>query len=70
MPFLDLLAVQFHVTSGDANDSLEGGLSFLAGALREPLFLEEELKREKEVVLGEYDRNEAQPGFDFNQKSS
>ena len=51
-------------------DSLEGGLRFLAGALREPLFLEEELKREKEVVLGEYDRNEAQPGFTFNQKAT
>ena len=51
-------------------DSLEGGLNFLAGALREPLFLAEELKREKEVVLGEYDRNEAQPGFDFNQKAT
>ena len=51
-------------------DSLEGGLRFLAGALREPLFLEEELKREKEVVLGEYDRNEGQPGFSLNQKST
>ena len=51
-------------------DSVEGGLRFLAGALREPLFLEEELKREKEVVLGEYDRNEAQPGFTLNQKST
>lgn len=51
-------------------DSLEGGLRFLAGALREPLFLEEELAREKEVVLGEYDRNEAQPGFEFNQKAT
>jgi zinc protease len=51
-------------------DSLEGGLKFLAGALREPLFLPEELKREKEVVLGEYDRNEAQPGFSLNQKAT
>jgi zinc protease len=51
-------------------DSVEGGLRFLAGALREPLFLAEELKREKEVVLGEYDRNEAQPGFTFNQRST
>ena len=51
-------------------DSLEGGLRFLAGSLREPLFLEEELKREKVVVLGEYDRNEAQPGFTFLQKTT
>ena len=51
-------------------DSLEGGMKFLASALRGPLFLEDELKREKEVVLGEYDRNEAQPGFAFQQKAT
>ena len=51
-------------------DSVEGGLKFLAGALRSPLFLEEELTREKEVVLGEYDRNEAQPGFSLQQKAT
>ncbi len=51
-------------------DSLEGGLQFLASALRKPLFREDELKREKEVVLGEYDRNQAEPGFEFTQKST
>jgi len=51
-------------------DSLEGGLGFLANALRSPLFRADELAREKEVVIGEYDRNEAQPGFDFNQKAT
>ncbi len=51
-------------------DSLEGGMKFLASALRGPLFLDDELAREKEVVLGEYDRNEAQPGFDFQQKAT
>jgi zinc protease len=51
-------------------DSLDGGLRFLASALRNPLFREDELKREKEVVLGEYDRNEAEPGFEFIQKST
>ena len=51
-------------------DSLEGGLHFLASALRNPLFRADELKREKEVVLGEYDRNEAEPGFEFIQKST
>lgn len=51
-------------------DSLAGGLQFLASALRNPLFREDELKREKEVVLGEYDRNEAEPGFEFIQKSN
>lgn len=51
-------------------DSVAGGLRFLASALINPLFLEEELKREKEVVLGEYDRNEAQPGFNWQQKAT
>ena len=51
-------------------DSLEGGLRFLASALRNPLFREDELKREKVVVLGEYDRNEAEPGFALIQKST
>jgi zinc protease len=50
-------------------DSLEGGVGFLANALRTPLFRADELAREKEVVIGEYDRNEAQPGFLFDQKT-
>ena len=44
-------------------DSLEGGIRLIASALREPKFLREELERERQVVLGEYDRNEASPFF-------
>jgi zinc protease len=51
-------------------DSVAGGLRFLADALISPLFRADELAREKEVVLGEYDRNEAQPGFQFQQKAT
>ncbi len=51
-------------------DSVVGGLKFLASALINPSFREDELAAEKEVVLGEYDRNEAQPGFDFQQKAT
>ena len=51
-------------------DSLPGGLRFLASALINPLFREDELAREKEVVLGEYDRNEAQPGFRWQQRAN
>jgi zinc protease len=51
-------------------DSIAGGLRFLASALINPTFREDELKREKEVVLGEYDRNEAQPGFDWQQQAT
>lgn len=44
-------------------DSLEGAVRLIAAALREPKFLREELERERQVVLGEYDRNEASPFF-------
>jgi len=45
------------------SDSLQGGLGFMAAALRSPLFLPSQLAREKEVVIGEYDRQEANPFF-------
>jgi zinc protease len=45
------------------SDSLEGGLRVLASALRTPSFRTEELEREREVVIGEYDRNESDPGY-------
>lgn len=44
-------------------DSLAGGLQAIASALRAPLFLKEELERERQVVIGEYDRNESNPFF-------
>ena len=45
------------------SDSLEGGMGFMAAAVRTPLFRRDELEREREVVLGEYDRQEASPFF-------
>jgi len=50
------------------SDSAKAGMRFLASSLRYPLFRDDELAAEKEVVLGEYDRNEAGPGFTFSQK--
>ena len=44
-------------------DSVEGGMRFLNAALRGAQFREDELAREKEVVLGEYDRAESSPFF-------
>lgn len=44
-------------------DSLAGGMQVIAEALRTPLFLKEELERERQVVIGEYDRNESNPFF-------
>jgi zinc protease len=39
------------------------GLEFMAHAITTPSFVQEELVREREVVLGEFDRNEASPEF-------
>jgi len=47
-------------------DSIEGGMKFLAAALTNPLFRKDELEREREVVIGEYDRNESSPFFKFS----
>jgi len=44
-------------------DDLDDGLQFMNDAIRYPLFLEEELLREREVVTAEFDRNEANPFF-------
>ena len=49
-------------------DSARAGMRFLASALRYPLFREDELAAEKEVVLGEYDRNQASPDFEFQRR--
>jgi zinc protease len=46
-------------------DSAEGGMKFLAAALISPLFRKDELEREREVVIGEYDRDESSPFFQF-----
>ena len=39
------------------------GVAFMAAAIRTPRFDQEELERERVVVLGEYDRNEANPFY-------
>ena len=44
-------------------DKLAESMQLMASALRSPLFLQEELERERVVVLGEYDRNESSPFF-------
>jgi len=44
-------------------DSVRQGLEFMNAAIRTPLFLEEELVRERPVVTGEYDRAEANPFY-------
>jgi zinc protease len=44
-------------------EKLEDGIHLLATALRGPLFREDELERERQVVIGEYDRSESSPFF-------
>jgi zinc protease len=39
------------------------GLEFMRDAIRYPLFDQAELERERQVVLGEYDRSESNPSF-------
>ena len=51
--------VNYFVTLGV--DSLVPGMQFMADAIRYPLFKQEELERERPVVLGEFDRGEASP---------
>ncbi|HVZ40697.1 MAG TPA: pitrilysin family protein [Candidatus Kapabacteria bacterium] len=46
--------------------NLESGMKFMSDAIKNPLFKPEELVKEREVVLGEFDRNEAQPAFVLN----
>jgi len=45
------------------SDSLEGAMRYLVAALLGPKFRQDELERERQVVIGEYDRNESQPFF-------
>jgi zinc protease len=49
-----------------SKDSVEGGVRFLAAALKYPLFRAEELDTERAVVIGEYDRRESDPFFPFS----
>src|SRR5215213_6432809 len=53
--------VNYFITLG--TDSLVQGLQFMEDAIRYPLFNQDELVRERPVVLGEFDRNEANPFF-------
>lgn len=49
-------------------DKTGDAIALLAAALREPLFRQDELERERQVVIGEYDRNESSPFFALTQE--
>ena len=45
------------------SDSTQPALEFISAALQSPLFLRDELERERAVVIGEYDRRESDPFY-------
>ena len=47
-------------------DNLEAGMQFMEDAIRYPLFLPDELVRERPVVTGEFDRVESNPFFQLS----
>ncbi|MGI9091746.1 MAG: M16 family metallopeptidase, partial [Gemmatimonadaceae bacterium] len=49
-------------------DSVRGAIQWLTPALRSPLFVENELAVERQVVIGEYDRNESSPFFQLQRQ--
>jgi zinc protease len=49
-------------------DSVRGAIQWLAPALRALLFLDSELAVERQVVIGEYDRNESSPFFQLQRQ--
>lgn len=66
------LGVQFNGTTSEervnyfitlSSTKLQEGLEFMNSAIRYPLFLEEEMKKENPVVDGEFQRAESNPGF-------
>ena len=60
--------VQYYFTLPKQN--LEKGLDFMSVAISSPLFKESELQNQKIVVNGEFDRNEANPYFEFTRDIS
>jgi zinc protease len=58
--------VQYYFTLPKQN--LDSGLSFMATAIENPLFKESELHKQREIVLAEFDRNEALPLFNLGRK--
>lgn len=59
--------VQYYFTTTSPN--IVTAMKFLKDAARFPVFDENEFAREKEVVLGELERNMSQPGYYLNQAS-
>ncbi len=57
--------VNYYITV--TSDRLADAMRLLSASFQEPLFRQDELERERQVVLGEYDRNESNPFFALTQ---
>src|SRR5438552_18341304 len=53
--------VEYYFTTTSPN--LHAAMNFMRDATRYPLFKEEEFERERQVVIGEIDRNESEPTY-------
>ena len=56
--------VNYFFTLG--SEQLDPGMKFMADAIQTPLFKEEELVKERQVVIGELDRAESNPYYHLN----
>ncbi|HVS83373.1 MAG TPA: pitrilysin family protein [Pyrinomonadaceae bacterium] len=58
--------VEYYFTTTSPN--LRPAMNFMRDATRYPLFDEGEFERERQVVIGEIDRNESEPGYYLNRE--
>src|SRR5947208_3653739 len=58
--------VEYYFTTTSPN--LHAAMNFMRDAVRYPLFKEDEFERERQVVIGEIDRNESEPGYYLNKE--
>src|SRR3989441_9406369 len=58
--------VEYYFTTTSPN--ARAAMNFMRDATRYPLFDEKEFERERQVVIGEIDRNESEPGYYLNKE--
>src|SRR5437660_10538447 len=58
--------VEYYFTTTSPN--LRAAMNFMRDATRYPLFDDGEFERERQVVIGEIDRNESEPGYYLNRE--
>src|SRR5437588_2502014 len=58
--------VEYYFTTTSPN--LRAAMNFMRDAARYPLFDQAEFERERQVVIGEIDRNESEPGYYLNKE--